>query len=91
MPAYPNKSVSLDGNRAAPAEFYADVTPNDNVDLPDGICRGIWIVTTAGNISVLDGRGTTHTFPVVLGFNNLGGITRVRSAGTTAVGIKAIY
>lgn len=36
-------------NSIAPAKAAANITPNDGADLPDGVCKWVW-VGTAGDI-----------------------------------------
>lgn len=78
----------------------AAVTPADATDLPNGVCDAIF-ATTAGNVSLdlpnvstADGTVTSRTAIVIpVGANSVLYIraSRVRSTGTTATGIFALY
>jgi hypothetical protein len=76
---------------AAPSGDFVAVTPADGSDLPNGPCRAIY-VGTAGALSVV---GALDSAPVT--FDNLPvgvwpfRVVRVRSTGTTASGIVALY
>lgn len=68
----------------------AAVTPNDSVDLP-AVSRALW-VGGAGNVSVLTADGSTLTFSGVPAGHMLPiRATRVRSTGTTATLILAVW
>jgi hypothetical protein len=73
-----------------PAEDGKPVTPNDDADLPDEGCVGLW-VGTAGTVVVTTRRGTL--LPLVCGDSSLVPlqITRVHEAGTDADDIVALY
>lgn len=73
---------------AAPARAGVSVTKATS-DLPDGICRGLW-VGTAGTANLIDSAGNTLTdFPLKEGLNPLS-VKRV-STGGTADDIWALY
>lgn len=64
------------------------VTPNDTTDL--GLTRGLY-VSVAGTLSVLLANDTVLNIPVaVAGYHPLQ-VQRVRSTGTAATGIVALY
>ena len=77
-------------DQTAPARRWLSVTPSDSVDLPAG-CRGLY-VGTAGNLSLVGSDGTAITFATTDN-NTIVPLapTRVRSTGTTATGIVALY
>lgn len=78
----------------------ASVTPADGTDLPNGICDAIF-ATGAGNVSIdlpnvslADGSTTSRTAIVIaMAANSVLFVraSRVRSTGTTATGISALY
>lgn len=82
---------SLNSANTAPAMEAAAVTPNNDADLPNGICRALYI-GSGGNV-VLDTRNNTSiTFAglqagTILPLN----VRRVRSTSTTATNIVALY
>jgi hypothetical protein len=64
------------------------VTPNDTTDL--GITRGLY-VSVAGALSVMMADGNVVVFPTaVAGYHPLQ-VQRVRTTGTAATGIVALY
>lgn len=77
---------------SSPASLAIAVTPNDSADLPNSICRSLW-VGGAGNVALVSGRNhTSVTFTnvpagSVLPCNAL----RVLATGTTATAIIALY
>lgn len=73
-----------------PITDIVSVTPNDSTDLAGGITRGI-MVTAAGNVSVITKNGTTVTIPVSENFPYPFSVGRIRSTGTTATGVFALY
>ena len=82
---------SLKAEDSAPATGLAAVTPNDSANLPDGLCRGVWV--GVGGDVVVDTPSVTN---VKLVGANAGSIIpvaviRVRSTGTTAGSIVAMY
>ena len=79
-------STGIDG----PARNAAAVTPNDSTDLPNA-ARGLF-VGGAGNLSVIMAGGQTVTLTgVAAGQVYPSYVTRVRSTGTTATNIVALW
>jgi hypothetical protein len=82
---------NLKAEDSAPSTGLAAVTPSDSVNLPDGVCRGLWIggsgdvvVDTMASSNVkLSGANAGQIIPVAA--------IRVRSTGTTASLIVAMY
>lgn len=74
------------------------ITPADATDISDG-CVGVEVITTTGNVAVRfaqqakDGTDVDATFYIEKGDGRMfpGGIKRVLSTGTTAVGILGLY
>lgn len=67
-----------------------NVTPNDSTPLPE--FNWFMVVTTAGNVSVEFADGNNHTIssvPVGV-WMPCGNAVKVRSTGTTAVGIIVV-
>lgn len=85
----PNQS--LNSADSAPAMEAAAVTPNDNADLPNGICRALYI--GGGGTVVLDTyNNTSITFAGLQAGTILPvEVKRVRSGSTTATNIVALY
>lgn len=73
----------------APFSRAAAVTPNDSTDLPTS-SRSLWI-GLAGNLSVITVGGDQVDFPNVTVGWFPGRIRRVRSTGTTAADIVAVW
>lgn len=72
----------------APGRAAVKVTPGAS-DLPDGICRALW-VGTAGTATLIDACGNTCTdFPLQAGINPIS-VKQVTSVGT-ADDIWALY
>lgn len=70
------------------------VTPSDSADLPDGQTRGLYIGSISGGagMSVIDATGATVTIAgLVAGAVYPFKVRRVRSSGTTASSILALY
>lgn len=66
------------------------VTPDDETNLPDGACRGLYI-GVAGNLTVIHIDGGTCDYPNhPVGYAPLS-VVRVLATGTTASGIRALY
>jgi hypothetical protein len=67
------------------------VTPSDSTDLSLGTCRAIY-VGGDGNISIVDGAGTTVVF-IGLTANSILPVqtARINATGTTATSIIALY
>jgi len=67
------------------------VTPNDSADLTLGTCRAIYIGGD-GNISIVDGAGTTVVFTGLTAGSILPVQTaRINATSTTATLIIALY
>lgn len=74
----------------SPVESGFSVTPNDSTDLAHPT-RGIYVGGT-GNLSVILRGGDTVTFQnLVAGIIHPIQASRIRSTGTTATGIIAVY
>ena len=68
---------------------YPLVTKSDTVDLPNGVCRALW-VGTAGTANILEPDGTERAlFPLQAGLNPIQ-VSRVKLGGT-ADAIYALY
>jgi hypothetical protein len=67
------------------------VTPSDSTDLTYSTCRAIY-VGGDGNISIVDGAGTTVVF-IGLTANSILPVqtARINATGTTATSIIALY
>lgn len=75
---------------SAPAGGAAAVTPNDGTDLPNGVCRSLYVGGT-GNIVLITAQGDTVTFNAVpVGFFPVR-CSRVKATLTTATAIVALY
>ena len=71
------------------ASIYAPVTKSDDDDLPDGICRALW-VGTVGDANLVQPDGTERSgVPLVAGWNRLM-VKRVKTGGS-AGNIWALY
>lgn len=82
---------SLNSANTAPAMEAAAVTPNNDADLPNGICRALYI-GGGGNVVLDTLNNTSITFAglqagTILPLN----VRRVRAASTTATNIVALY
>jgi hypothetical protein len=67
------------------------VTTSDSADLPNGICRGIY-VTGAGNVNVnLESGGTAVLTGLSAGQFVRISVSRILATSTTATGIYALY
>ena len=83
------------GNNAKPQALDYDglaVTPADATNLPNGICRGVYVTGTGGNIAgttpsgatvVLTGVPANTVVPIDLSI--------IAATSTTATGILALY
>jgi hypothetical protein len=68
------------------------VTPSDSTDLPSGVCIGLYISGSGGNINVnLNGGGTAVLTSLSAGQFVQVAATRVLSTSTTATNVYAIY
>lgn len=82
---------TLSANNGAPGLDGRAVTPNDTTPLVGGACRAFYI-GGAGDMSVITPGGNTVTFAGLLAGTILPvGGTHVRSTGTTATNIVAIW
>lgn len=83
----------FESNRAgldSPAENAAAVTPNDSADLAT-VARALWI-GGAGDVSVITVGGDTVTLAgATAGSIIPARVSRVRSTGTTATSIVALW
>ena len=53
----PNNPFSThSGGLSSPASRIVPITPDDDNDLPDGVCRAV-LVGTAGSASIVDASG----------------------------------
>lgn len=76
----------------SPGKTMKAVTPNDGTDLPDGLCRSLYIGSGASkNVVVVTRDGDELTIPVADNFYLLLQVKRVKSTNTTASSIFAIY
>lgn len=73
-----------------PAEAMRNVTPNDGADLPDGPCRAVF-VGGAGTLVVTDLTDTDVTLVCGAGQIIPGWVTRVKTTGTDATNVVAMY
>lgn len=89
--AYEAIKHNLDYNYAAPAKSWRSITASDSVDLPHGMCRAIYVGVT-GHIAVVGEDGVSVTF-----YNAAAGsilalqAKKVKSTGTTATNLIALY
>ena len=76
------------------ARGLRSVTPTDNTQLPNGICRAV-IATGAGNISIIAADdlmpGGAVIVPFAAGEMKAIHAKSIQATGTTATGIIAIY
>lgn len=85
----PNPFSSRNGGLSAPASRLAPITPDDDNDLPGGVCRAL-LVASAGTVNMTDASGGEHEgVPLQQGFNPIGA-RRIRTGGT-ATGLWALY
>lgn len=67
------------------------VTPDDDNDLPEGTTRGIY-VGVSGDVTVISVSGSTITLVgLAAGVFHPIAVTRVKSTGTNATDIVALY
>jgi hypothetical protein len=77
------------GGLTAPASRIEPVTPDDDNDLPGGICRAL-LVGTGGGANLIDASGVERTgVPLLPGIIPIG-VQRVKTGGT-AIDIWALY
>jgi len=92
MPNFPGFHESLPNalrEGTAPSGMLRKVTPDDDADLPDGVCRAL-LVGTAGACSLIDATGEELTdVPLQQGYNPIA-VARVLEGGD-ADNIWALY
>jgi hypothetical protein len=85
----PNPFSSHNGGLNAPASRLVPITPDDDNDLPEGVCRAL-LVGAAGTATLIDASGAERTaVPLQQGFNPIG-VRRVKTGGT-ATNLWALY
>jgi hypothetical protein len=85
----PNPFSSHNGGLNAPASRLVPITPDDDNDLPEGVCRAL-LVGAAGTTTLIDASGAERTgVPLQQGFNPIG-VRRVKTGGT-ATNLWALY
>jgi hypothetical protein len=85
----PNPFRSHNSGLNAPAAKVVPIVPDDDTDLPDGVCRAL-LVGTSGTANLVDASGTDRTgVPLQQGFNPIGAV-RVKLGGTAA-NLWALY
>jgi hypothetical protein len=85
----PNPFSSHNGGLNAPASRLVPITPNNDSDLPEGVCRAL-LVGTAGTAVLIDASGVERTgVPLQQGYNPIGA-QRVKTGGTAA-NLWALY
>lgn len=75
-----------------PPSNFAAIAPNDGIDLPSGVTRGIY-VGVAGNIKITGSDDTDANaviVPVPVGFSPIS-VKKVWLTGTTATGLIAAW
>ena len=78
-----NPFQNRNGGLAAPASKLAPITPDDDSDLPDGVCRAL-LVGTAGTANLIDASGAPRTdVPLQQGYNPIG-VQRVMTGGSAS-------
>src|SRR5262245_48548476 len=84
-----NPFRSHSGGLNAPAARVVPIEPDDDTDLPGGVCRAI-LVGTGGTANLIDASGAERTgVPRQQGFNPIGA-ARVLTGGT-ASNLWALY
>ena len=83
---FAGRAKSVEG----PSDHFIAVTPNDDVDLPLGPTRGIY-VGQAGVFVVMDLYGTPTAFESTDAQYHPLRVRRVLASGSTAGGIVALY
>ena len=74
-----------------PSPKWKSITPDDNNDLPDGACRGIYI-GSSGNVNMTDCYGNTMIFYSVQPGTVLAiQAKRVLASNTSATHLIALY
>lgn len=84
-----NPFTSHNGGLNAPAAKIVPITPDDDNDLPDGVCRAL-LVGSGGSATIIDASGAERVdVPLQQGFNPIGA-QRVKFGGT-ASNLWALY
>jgi hypothetical protein len=84
-----NPFSSHSGGLTAPASRLAPITPDDDTDLPDGVCRAL-LVGTAGTANLIDASGAERSdVPLQQGYNPIG-VQRLMLGGS-ASNLWALY
>ncbi len=85
----PNPFGSHNRGLAAPAFKLVPVTPDDDNDLPDGVCRAL-LAGTGGAATLIDASGVERSgVPLQQGYNPIG-VRRVKTGGAAA-NLWALY
>ncbi len=82
--------ASQSAGLTAPAQRLVAVTPDDATDFAEGLSRGLF-VGGAGSVSVQDAHGNIADLESSAGQYHPIRVIRVRSTGTTATGLVALY
>ena len=91
MPEVLPTAFSGPHNASDPARDAKVVTPDNAVNLPDGVCSSLWI-GSVGHVKVTTRKGTDVTFSNVASGTLLRiQAQRVWATGTTASNIVALY
>lgn len=77
-------------DQSGSAQSFFPVTPNDAVNLPNGVTRAVY-VGGAGSLTVQDAAGNTATLISASAQYHPLCVARVLATGTTAVGVVALY
>lgn len=89
-----SKATERTLTRGLTGSQYAAVTPSDTADLPDGPCGALYI-GVSGDVCLVSPEAPTTDQGVVFKSVPIGplpiGARRVRSTGTTATNIVAVY
>jgi len=83
-------SGKTNGSYSRQIAYTEAVTPADGTDLTGGTSRAV-MVTEDGNVAVVYANGVEDTLFLLAGVVHPISVTRVKSTGTTATGIKAGY
>jgi hypothetical protein len=84
-----NPFSSHHGGLTSPAARIEPITPDDDNDLPGGVCRAL-LVGTAGSADLIDASGEERAgVPLQQGFNPIG-VQRVKTGGSAA-NLWALY
>jgi hypothetical protein len=84
-----NPFRSHNGGLTAPASRLVPITPDDDGDLAEGVCRAL-LVGTAGTANLIDASGAERTnIPLQQGYNPIG-VQRVMTGGS-ASDLWALY